>query len=365
MLFLALATATALDPAAESYDEHRLLRGPNDTEDDGDRDLLTMGSSSQSFSFSAVSADGASEFCIDYKSKCLEIGWLETDADTSTDASGSGSVAVAASIQELFLQAFCDSFALAYSTVCAFTKVEGEIEVDASYENRKKKISLGLKVKAAATTFAKAATVAVAEAYTNVQSSSFTDVGVFCSNVGNLSPFCEGQASTDLTQIATADASSFGAASSLSTSSATAGAVAQVETAGSIYSYVNGLLVAYAKSWSFSEAEAAAVAFAASLTENWSVSFADVCFSQHGSICGSDPSRAICGMTPEEACAQASAYGTGYAEAISLACAKAVVDAYAKAQSIIFISANIDLSSSNAALAWTAVNADVKQFCNA
>lgn len=366
MLFLALATATALDPAAESYDEHRLLRGPNDTEDDGDRDLLTMGSTSQSFAFSAVSTAGASEFCIDYKSRCLEIGYLTTDADTSTNASGSGSIAVASSSQQLFLAAFCDSFAVAYSTVCAFTKVEGEIEVDTSYENRQNKILLGLKIKAASTTFAKAASFAVAEAYTNVDSFSFTDVDVFCTSVGYMSPFCEGQAETELEQIATAEASSFGAASSLGTSSAAAGAGALVETAGSRYSYVNGLLVAYAKSWSFSQAEAAAGAFAESFTSNWSASFADVCLSQYESICASsDSSIPMCGMGAEDACAAAYAYGESYAEAISLACAKAAVEAYGKAQSIIFISANIDLSSSNAALAWTVVNADVTQFCNA
>jgi hypothetical protein len=49
---------------------------------------------------------------------------------------------------------------------CAFTKVDGDIEINTKTENSKKVVTLGLKLKAASTTFAKASSLAEANAYT-------------------------------------------------------------------------------------------------------------------------------------------------------------------------------------------------------
>jgi hypothetical protein len=363
-LFLALAAANALELAAESYDEHRLLRGPNDTGDDEDRDLLTIGSTSQSYSFSAVSAYGAGDFCFDYHSSCLEAGYAITSANTYTDASGN-SIAFAASIEYLFLQAFCDSFAESFALTCAFTKVDGDIEVDTKTENFKQVVTLGLKLKAASTTFAKASSVAEAAAYTAIESQAFTDVGVasFC-NEYSWFPTCAGFAGTSLEQIASADASSFGVASASSGSGALAKSGAFVVTAGSKYSYVNGLLSAYVQAWSFAEAGAAATAFAESISGSTNEAFAEVCAKQHASICASS-SYGWCGSTPEEACAEAWASGSSWAFALAKACAQTFVEAFAKASSFVFLTANVDCSKIQPALAWTTTSAGIANSCSA
>jgi hypothetical protein len=363
-LFLAMAAASALEPAAESYNEHRLLRGPNDTEDNEDRDLLTLGSSSQSFSFSAVSSYGKGGFCIDYKTACLEAGFALTAASTFTDASGNA-IAFAESAEFLFLQAFCDSFASAYALTCAFTRVDGDIEVDTKMVNRNQVVTLGLNLKAASTTFAKAESLAVADAYTGITASAFTDVKVFCGQVGNSHPFCGGGgAGTELLQIATAEADSFAVASALASADAEAKAGAFVVTSGSKYSYVKGLLSAYVKAWTFAEAGATAEAFASSFTEVINDSWAAFCFKQYASLCA-DNTIGFCGYDANKACASAEAKGFAFADALALACAEAFVIAFAKAQSFIFLTADIDLGSVTPALTWTTTNAGIANSCSA
>jgi hypothetical protein len=361
-LFLALAAANALEHAAESYDEHRLLRGPNDTEDDEDRDLLAIGSASRAFSFSAVSSSGAGDFCFDYYSSCLELGHAETSAKTYTDASGNA-IAFAESEQYLSLVAFCDSFAESYALTCAFTKVDGDIEISTKTENSKKVVTLGLKLKAASTTFAKASSFAEANAYTAIDSQAFTDVGAvaFCNQYPYF-PSCAGFAGTSLEQIATADAISFGVASASSGSVALAKSGAFVVTAGSAYSYVNGFLSAYVKAWSFAEAEAAAVAFASSYAEVMSSSWAKSCVKQHGILCANS-SAGFCGSSAEEACAVAKASGESWADALAVACARSFIAAFAKASSFVFLTANVDCSKSQPALTWTKTSAGIANSC--
>jgi hypothetical protein len=363
-LFLAVAMASALEPAAESYDEHHLLRGPNNdtNEDDEDRDLLFIGSVSKSISFSAVSSHGAGDFCFDYYSSCLELGLADTAAGTYTDASGN-SIAFAESAQYLFLAAFCDSFAASYALTCAFAKVDGDIEIDTKTENYKKVVTLGLKLKAASTTFAKASSVAEAGAFTAIDSQAFTDVGVvsFC-NKYSYFPSCSGFAGTNLEQIAVADASSFGVASASSGSGALAASGAFAVAAGSSFSYVNGLLSAYVKAWSFAEAEAAALAFATSYTEVMSSSWATSCVKQHGILCANS-SAGFCGSSAEEACAVASASGASWADALALACAKSFIEAFAEASSFVFLTANVDCSKAQPALTWTTTSAGIEHSC--
>jgi hypothetical protein len=363
-LFLALAAANALEPFAESYDEHRLLRGPNDTGNDEDRDLLTLGSTSQSFSFSAVSAYGAGDFCFDYHSSCIEEGHALTSAISYADANGN-SIAFADSVEYLFLQAFCASFAESFALTCAFTKVDGDIQVEAKSENSNQKITLGLQLKAATTTFATASSVADAATYTAIDSQAFTNAGVvsFC-NQYPWFPTCSGFAGTSLQQIATAAASSFGVASASSGSGALATSGAFVVTAGTKYSYVNGLLSAYVQAWSFAEAGAAAAAFASSFTESTNLAFANVCVEQFASICASS-SYGWCGSTPEEACAAAWASGSSWAFALAEACAQTFVEAFAKASSFVFLTANVDCSKIQPALAWTTTSAGIANSCSA
>jgi hypothetical protein len=362
-LFLALAAANALEHAAESYDEHRLLRGPNDTEDDEDRDLqLSIGSASKAFSFSAVSSYGAGDFCFDYYSSCLEDGFADTAAKTYTDASGN-SIAFAESSQYLFLYAFCDSFAASYALTCAFTKVDGDIKINTKTVNSKKVITLGLELKAASTTFAKAESLAAAKAFTAIDSQAFTDVGVvaFCNKYPYF-PSCSGFAGTKLEQIATANAISFGVASASSGSISLAQSGACVETEGSAFSYVNGIVWAHVLAWSFAEAEAAAVAFAKSYTDVMSSSFAGSCVKQHGILCANS-SAGFCGSSAEEACAVAKASGESWAEALALACAKSFIKAFAGASSSVYLMANVDCRKAQPALTWTTTPAGVVNSC--
>jgi hypothetical protein len=364
-LFLALAAASALEPAAESYDEHRLLRGPNDTEDNEDRDLqFTIGSTSESYSFSASSAHSSKDFCYDYYSSCIETGYAMTSAYSYADADGNA-IAFGASVEYLFLMAYCDSFAKSYALTCAFSKVDGDIYVDTKTENYKQVVTLGLKLKAASTTFAKASSEAEALAYTGIESEAYTEAGaaMFCAKYPYY-PNCQGYAASGLQQIAEATAKSFAVASSESGSSAEAKSGAFVVTAGSKYAYVNGFISAYVKAWSFAQADAAAKAFADSYTETINNSFAEVCVKQFESIC-SIHSYGYCSSPPEEACSLAWASGKSWAYALSIACAKAFVSAYAKASSFVFLTANVDCSKPKPYLTWTTTNAGAVNYCSA
>jgi hypothetical protein len=365
-LFLAVAMASALEPAAESYDEHHLLRGPNNdtNEDYKDRDLLFIGSASQSFSFSAVSSSGAEDFCIDYYSSCLEQGYALTGAMTVADTSGNA-IAFAESEEYLFLCAYCDSFALSYALTCAFSKVDGDIRVDSKTENYKQVVTLGLNVKAASTTFAKAESVAVAKAVTDIDAQAFTDIAVFCSSVPAYHPFCGGVAGTEIKQIAVANADSFGVASSSAESGALAKTGAFVVTASSKCAYVNGFVSAYVKAWSFAQAQATALAFANSFTASITESFSESCIKQYGTLCANS-SSGFCGYGDANiACAAAWAKGSSFAEALAIACAEAFIASFAKATSFVFLTANVDLSSSKPVLGWTQTTAGVANYCNA
>jgi hypothetical protein len=93
---------------------------------------------------------------------CLELGFADTAANTYTDASGN-SIAFSESAQYLFLLAFCDLFAESYALTCTFTKVDSDIEINTKTESSKKVVTLGLKLKAASRTFAKASSLPEAD----------------------------------------------------------------------------------------------------------------------------------------------------------------------------------------------------------
>jgi hypothetical protein len=96
-----------------------------------------------------------------------------------------------------------------------------------------------------------------------------------------------------------------------------------------------------------------------------SKSFAEVCIMQHGKICGSQPANsgmAICSKSAAEACTSAEAIGRAHAEALSIACVKAFIDAYAHAQTFIMLSADVDCRSTPK-LTWTCTKAGVGTAC--
>jgi hypothetical protein len=203
-LVTAVATATALEPP-ESYVEHQ-LRGAN-TEVHEDRDLLELGGSSASLAFSIASAKGAADGCFDYGAKCLELGKVFAATYVGAGASGNA-FAIAFAEEYIWLVSICEAYAYAHAQSCAFTQVDGHVQVNTTVANSKKTVSMEVYLKAASTTFAMAASTAVAKAYTAVEAYSFTDVAAFCAKVDNKSPLCVGYAETELEQIAIAGAAS-------------------------------------------------------------------------------------------------------------------------------------------------------------
>jgi hypothetical protein len=363
--FLVTAVATALLPP-ESYVVEPHLRGAN-IELDEDRELASTagGSTSTRLSFSFASALGSKHFCFDYNVTCLEWGYGYTGANASAETSGNA-FAIAYSEDYLWLHSMCDAYAVAYAKSCAFTKVDGKIEVDTTVTAVKKKVSLNVTLDTATTTFVMAESQAVAKAYVKVGAKSFTSAAAFCTQVKNMSPFCAGgTAGTDLTQIAVAEADAVGQAFSLASSGALSGGNASVQAEGTGLDYVSGLIVAYAKSWSFAAAGTAAEAFATAFTASSDKSFAEICVSKHVEICGNDEyaDQGICTMPPEEACAAAVARGAAYAEALSAACAEAFIQSYAIAETHAFLSANVDCKK-KPKLTWTCAIARVGQSCN-
>jgi hypothetical protein len=360
-LFLVTAVATALQPP-ESYDENH-LRGAN-TGVYKDRDLSTNGVSPTTISFSFASSAASNQLCFDYNAVCLELGndIVMTDAEAATSGNA---FAIAFAEEELWLTATCRAYAHAYSQVCAFTKVDGQIVVDSKMVRRKRNVSLKVSLNTATTTFAMATAVAVAEAYTEIDAKSFTSVAAFCAEVGNMSPLCAGgTASTDLKQIAQADARTAGQGFAVAESGSSTSSSAALQTQGNELDFVKGNIVAYAKSWSFAKAGAAADAFAKSISSVANKSFAEVCIAEHGKICDQSisPGEGICSKPADEACANAVAKGEAHAEALSIACVKAFINAYAETETLVFLSANVDCKS-KPKLTWTCTDAGVGQSC--
>jgi hypothetical protein len=218
---------------------------------DLDRELqLSMFSSSTSLAFSVASASSAASSCFDPFQVCLEWGYLYTDATTSTEAGGN-SFAEATSESNLWLNAWCKAHAEAYALACTFTKVDGHIKVDTTTTNGYKEVSLSVGLKTAAKTLAIAKSKAIAKSYVDAKAQSFTSVDAYCTAVQNKSPLCSGTATTDLSQVATAQANAKGQAAALATSGSVTQQNLSVSAKGFSVDFINGLISAYAKSWAF------------------------------------------------------------------------------------------------------------------
>lgn len=301
-----------------------------------------------SLSFSFASATKASEL-VDYQSLCLEEGsyFQATYADANATETALNAFAVAESEENLWLTATCAAYASACARIGAFTKVDGAIKVEVSTNavTSLKYVSLDVALSMATTTFAMTESIAVADAYTNVSAKSFTSVTTFCQQVRDRSPLCSGgSASTDLQQLAVAQASALGQAGSVAASGTNTNTTASVEMEGTKLSYINSLLGAYAKNWVFSEAGAAVNAFAYAFTNSSSTSFSTMCIEKHGVIC-SEPSnmeKGVCNLSAEEACANAEAKGGSWAEALSVGCSNAFIEAQSTTEATFVLSASVN-----------------------
>jgi hypothetical protein len=299
---------------------------------------------SQLLPFNVVAAKGSDDFCFDYKTTCLELA----DGDVLTDAvaaAGGNTGATADADIELWVEAFCHLCAEAYARACAFYSVTGNVRVQITQPpNALKSVHLFVDLQTATATYALADTRADALAYAEAGATSFTDVAVVC-NSPNPSPLCAGLAGTRLTQIAIASAGSFASASSVAQSGAFAGSNASVSVQGTSINSVIGVVAAYARSWSFSDASAAAVAFAQALASVSSESFSEICIENCKKICSTEPSNPVC-SDPNVACASAYAAGSGFAVALAEAVASAFVSSCAEADACVYLSAEVDTSSS-------------------
>ena len=332
----------------------------------GDRNLRSSSSSTQSLAFSFASATGADDLCFDYRSVCLEKGRLFDAVYVDTNTSGNA-FAIAYSEENLWLEAICDSFTNAYAKTCAFTTATGKIQVNNTRVRSQKMVSLSVDLNTATTTFSQATSIAVAQAYTTVEAYSYTSVATFCTQVSNMSPLCAGStATTDLKQIAVAKAAAVGQADALSTSGSVTGSRAAVQASGTRLKYVNGFLAAYARSWAFAAAGAAAKAFADSFSGVANESFAASCVKKYELICSDsmNSGQGVCAATAnaEVACAAAAANGKAYGKALALACAETFISTYANAETSFSLSANVDCENTPF-LTWTYANAGIGTYC--
>jgi hypothetical protein len=331
-----------------SYFQHSGVINVDDQGLDGRSLLRTKIKNLTNLTFSFASATNANEL-VDYQSLCLEQGsyFQATYADTNSSETSRNAFAVAVSEESLWLNAICTAYASAYARICAFTKVDGaiQVEVNKNVATSLTYVSLNVALSMATTTFAMTKSIAVANAYTNVTAKSFTSVTTFCQQVRNKSPLCSGgTASTDLQQLAIARASSLGQAGSVAASGTYTNSTASVELEGTSVFSINSFLGAYAKNWVFSEASTAVNVFASAFSNSSSTSFLTLCIEKYGETC-SDPANmgeGFCNLSAEEACANAEAKGETLAEALSLACSRAFINAQTTTEATFVLSANVD-----------------------
>jgi hypothetical protein len=332
------------------------LRGADSIEE---RDLqFSLGATSTSLAFSHVSTSGSGDWCFNYYDYCVQTGWATLGADADTDTEGNAR-AFAFSDAELCLNAYCDAYARAYARTCAFTKIDGNIDVDTKVVNNKKKISLKLKLKTATRTFALAESEAEATAIVDTKAASFIAVPDLCANYpGHY--YCGGF--SDLVQIteATADAKSFANAEASSGSSANT--TAAIEAEGASINYIKGLISAHASSWSFASAEASASAFANAYSSFANESFMKICIEEHGRRCGGGETQGYCGYKADVACASAFSAGEGWAHALSIACAEKCVAACASTNVYAGVSADVDCRTTPK-LTWKCADAYADVSC--
>jgi hypothetical protein len=324
-----------------------------------------MGSTSTSLSFSFAAPSGSDSFCFDYHTICLELGALN-DA-TYTDAQVTGNAfTFAFSYESLWLDATCAAYAEAYARTCSFMKVDGKVDVHTSVQNTKKDVSMNVVLKTATMTLAIAESVAIAQSYADVGAYSYTTVDAYCSKINNLSIICPGgTASTDLSQLAVASAGSIGQAGAVAASGTTTQSAAAVMAEGSSLTYINSVISAFAESWSFAAAGAAASAIADAFTAVCNESFSSMCVAEHGRICSiaENSGRGICNDQPDVACATAYAKGEAWSEALSLACAQEFASAQTKTSAFAAISANVNCQGTPV-FTWTCADGFSSTTCS-
>jgi hypothetical protein len=357
-LFLVTAVTNALEPP-ESYVAEPHLRGANE-----ERDLYTGSGSSKTIAFSFASAvAGDSDACLEISDWCFTHGKMKIDSDAWATAVGSAGAVATSDLEVLFADALCFELAAAWSQVCAFSQASGKIKVETRVENKKQNIYLSLVLNAATKTFAWATSTAVAGTYAGVGAKAYTDVTAYCSSVGNMSPLCaSGTASTDLETIAIAAAGSMGQSFSLADSGSSSGSSAQVWARGTVLEYAAGIVEAYATSWAFADAGAAAIAFAKAISDVSVESFTKVCIKKYATWCGGQPLPGFCGLGADSACAVAWSAGEIYVYAIALACAEAYVTSSAYAHTQMKLQANLDCTTTPK-LAWTCASAAADTTC--
>jgi hypothetical protein len=331
---------------------------------DLDRELKYVPQTTRhSLAFSIASASYAGNVCFDPNIRCLQLGESLPDTSTSTETSGISAFAIATSSQTLWLNAFCKAQAKSYAQAITFTKVDGNIEV----EMAKKEVSLSMVLKTASKTLAYAKSEAIAKSYADAAAMSFTDVTAFCTAVNNKSPLCaSGSASTDLTQVATANSTAQGLANALAMSGSVTRQNLSVTAKGASIEYINGYLAAYAKSWSYANADAAANTYATAFTQVTNTAFAQVCIVEHGIICSdvTNQGLGICTQTADVACATAQATGAAYVMAAATAVAQAFVTTQSTAETKVYLSANVDCKTKvTPQLTWASTNAGVDIIC--
>jgi hypothetical protein len=342
------------------------LRGASE-EVDRELSYVRPTTSQHSLSFSIATASYAEDECFNPNIRCLELADVLADTSTSTNTSSISAFAIATSSENLWLIAFCKAQAKAYAQAITFTKVDGDIKVEVTTYKKSKEVSLSMVLKTATKTLAYAKSEAIAKSYADAAAMSFTNVTAFCTSVNHKSPLCaSGSASTDLTQVATANSTARGLAHALAMSGSVTRQNLSVTAKGASIDFINGYLAAYAKSWSYANVDAAAGTYATAFTQVANTAFAQVCVAEHGIICGDVENKGlgICAQTADEACATAEATGAGFAKAVATAVAQAFVIAQSTAETKVYLSANVDCKTRpKPQLTWASTNAGVDIIC--
>jgi hypothetical protein len=266
--------------------------------------------------------------------------------------------AVAVSEESLWRKSTCTSYAETYAKICAFSKVDGYINVEKQEQNMTTYLSMNVSLDMATTTFAMASSIAVAEAYADVEAKSFTSVETFCRQVRNRSPICpKGTASTDLKQIAIAKAKAVGQASSSASSGSASKTSAAIKVKGSQLEYISGIVEAFAKNWVFARVGTTVNAFANVFSEGSNESFSTICIVEHRRLCSESKNsgKGVCSLSPEDACVNAAAIGEAWVDELSVACSEAFIDGQASTEVSFFLSADVNCTD-KPKLTWKSTN---------
>lgn len=294
----------------------------------------------------------------------MEDGIAFSDTSAYADVLGNA-FAVANSEQTLWLEACCRAYAEAQALACSFMRVDGDIKVDTTNSNGYKDVGMKMNLKTATLTIALANSLADVEAYTGVGTQSFTSVAAYCAAVKNKSILCGGgTASSDLTTFATGTSQAFGTAGALAQSGSNTQSYLQVSGRGSSLDYLNGVIGAYATSWSFANAGALVSAMATTYAETADHSFSVFCIAEHEKICAipSNQGHGICSEDATAACAKAASCGEAFGWALAQGCAEAYAVAVSGTQVNVAVSANIACKGTPS-LTWQCAGAYAETVC--